>query len=172
MEGNWQGGAQGDNKHQYNDKEWNDDFGLGWNDYGARMYDPALGRWNSVDPLAEMYSRWSPYNYCVDNPMNHTDPTGMSAMPGKESNESEDYNNQVDKGISIKHFYDKGIKSNKNTHWDSVHGENDNGSSDTDPYDGWEELTKDKLRAYAQGQAGHCNRWSRYFLLPSTCGLV
>ena len=31
MEGNWNG-AKGDNTTQYNGKEWNDDFGLGWND--------------------------------------------------------------------------------------------------------------------------------------------
>jgi RHS repeat-associated protein len=54
MEGNWNG-AQGNNKYQYNEKEWNDDFGLGWNDYGARFYDPAMSRWVAVDPLAEKY---------------------------------------------------------------------------------------------------------------------
>jgi hypothetical protein len=40
MEGNWNGAA-GPNKYQYNGKEWNDDFGLGWNLYEARPYDPA-----------------------------------------------------------------------------------------------------------------------------------
>ena len=44
MEGNWNG-ATGANKYGYNGKEWNDDFGLGWNDYGARFYDPAMARW-------------------------------------------------------------------------------------------------------------------------------
>ena len=79
---------------QYNGKEWNDDFGLGWNDYGARFYDPAMARWVAVDPLAEKFSRHSPYNYGMNSPVVNIDPDGCSAMPGQETNEAEDYNNR------------------------------------------------------------------------------
>ncbi|CAM1344617.1 DUF6443 domain-containing protein [Tenacibaculum amylolyticum] len=66
-------------KFGYNGKELNEELGLEWHDFGARNYDPTLGRWMNIDPLAEEFESYSPYNSMMNNPINFIDPDGMAA---------------------------------------------------------------------------------------------
>ncbi|MDU1893125.1 MAG: RHS repeat-associated core domain-containing protein [Dysgonomonas sp.] len=63
--------------YKYNGKELDQKLGLKLYDYYARQMDGAIGRFMSVDPLAEKYYSWSPYVYVGNNPLLITDPTGM-----------------------------------------------------------------------------------------------
>ena len=66
--------------YKYNGKELDSKKGLNWYDYGARHYDAALGRWHVSDPSGEKYYQWSPYTYCLNNPMNCIDPLGTDTV--------------------------------------------------------------------------------------------
>jgi RHS repeat-associated protein len=68
---------QTDSRYKFTEKER--DLGTNYDYFGARYYDSELGRWQSVDPLADKYPGWSPYNYCLNNPLVLVDPEGMDS---------------------------------------------------------------------------------------------
>ena len=61
-------------------KEWDHQHGLDLYDYGARLYDPAVCRWTTMDPLCEKYYSVSPYAYCFNNPVKFIDPDGKKVL--------------------------------------------------------------------------------------------
>ncbi|MBP6871382.1 MAG: RHS repeat-associated core domain-containing protein [Bacteroidales bacterium] len=69
-----------DNQLKYNGKELQTEAGLEWYDYGARFYDPQLGRWHSVDPMAENHYDYTPYANVYNNPITLIDPFGLDSI--------------------------------------------------------------------------------------------
>jgi len=80
--------------YQYNGKELTSEFGLNWNDYDFRKYDPAIGRFTTNDPLIEAYSFQTPYAYAGNDPIAKIDFLGLSAKSttDDEADESQESN--------------------------------------------------------------------------------
>ena len=62
-----------DNRYLFNGKEWQPTGDLDVLDYGARQYDPELGRWFNPDPVMQFLN---PYTFCANDPVNLVDPDG------------------------------------------------------------------------------------------------
>ena len=84
----------------YNGKELNESFSLNWYDYGARNYDPQLGRWHAVDPKALDFTEYSPYNYVLNSPLKFIDPDGESPYLVGTANDITTYVALVNRGLS------------------------------------------------------------------------
>ncbi|WP_397301578.1 DUF6443 domain-containing protein [Nonlabens ulvanivorans] len=89
-----------DHKYGFGGKEEQDELGLEWIDITARNYDPALGRWMNIDPLAQSMSRYSPYNYAFGNPIFFVDPDGMAPETFNDWYKDKDGNLVFDKNIN------------------------------------------------------------------------
>ena len=61
----------------YNGNELQSDFGLGLYTAKYRTYDPAIGRWLQIDPLAEFAPDLTPYRFGFNNPILYIDPLGL-----------------------------------------------------------------------------------------------
>ncbi len=71
--------ASTEDRTGYGGKEIEDAHGLNWYHYGARYYDPELGRWHVMDPDDQYHS---PYAFSANNPVRFVDPTGRSVEDG------------------------------------------------------------------------------------------
>jgi RHS repeat-associated protein len=64
--------------YRFSGKELDEETGLSY--FGARYYNSKWSVWLSVDPEYEKFPNWSPFNYCLNNPINFEDPDGNSPI--------------------------------------------------------------------------------------------
>ena len=69
-------------KYLFGGNEVQDVIGLDWYDFGARMLDPAIGRWFVLDAEAEKSPSVTPYGYTLNNPIRYVDLGGRQPAPG------------------------------------------------------------------------------------------
>ncbi len=72
-------------RFKYNGKEFDRTHGVDWYDYGARHMSPDVGRFTTIDPMAEKYYSISPYAYCANNPVYYIDSDGKKIKIPKRS---------------------------------------------------------------------------------------
>lgn len=67
-------------------KQLDEEGGLEWYYFGARFYDPEIGRFLTTDPLSDMYPSWNPYHYSLNNPVSYYDLDGRSTVTDSAGN--------------------------------------------------------------------------------------
>ena len=88
-------------KYKFTQKER--DIETGYDYFGARTYDSQIGRWSSVDPLADKYPGLSPYNYSLNNPINLVDPDGNAPISDDDLRQVNAANLLVTAFYDVKH---------------------------------------------------------------------
>ena len=81
QDGPWYAAVAPENKYLYNGKELSADYEINLYAYGARWYDPAVGRFTGVDPIAEEFPHLSVYNYASNDPVRNIDLHGLQGVP-------------------------------------------------------------------------------------------
>ena len=114
MPGRSMNNALATDMYKYSSKELDEENGINWYYFGARYYDPMIGRWLSVDPVWGKYPSLSPYNYCANNPILFKD------LKGAEIDSSEVKNDRAfnevknsDEGKKYLSEFEKGGKFEK-----------------------------------------------------------
>ena len=65
--------------YKYSSKELDEENGINWYYFGARYYDPVIGRWLSVDPMEGKHPDYTPYAYVYNQPTKLIDLFGLDS---------------------------------------------------------------------------------------------
>ncbi len=119
------------NPYKFNGIERIEDHSLGWDLTLHRAYDPIIGRFTGVDPLAEVAQDWTPYRFGFNSPINFSDPLGLyESKLAKAFNPSKYFEEAV--GIEMGGFGNSGYKPTNSESSDDAKEDEDDESSEND----------------------------------------
>ena len=96
-------------KYKFTGKELDEEGELDWYYFGARYYDPSVGRFLSSDPLADLRPSLTPYHYCVNNPLIYIDPFGLIEYRFNQNGEyMEEFDDNKDEISGVVYNYEDG----------------------------------------------------------------
>ena len=101
MEGNFSQNAGRENNYLYNGKELDTDFGLNWYHYGARIYDPAIGRFTGVDPISDRFAHLSTYNYASNDPIKNIDLHGLQGLHYTKKDDNGNTSHVIERNVVV-----------------------------------------------------------------------
>ena len=100
MNGVWTLNSSKDYNYRYNGKELQTELDIGYYNYGARFYDPSIGRFTGVDPISDQFVYLSTFNYASNSPIVNLDLWGLQ---GKNFN-------SVDVG-NMKSYFNENVRN-------------------------------------------------------------
>ncbi|MHA7060244.1 RHS repeat-associated core domain-containing protein [Aquimarina sp. M1] len=135
-----------EHQYKYNGTELTSDLGYNMYEMPLRAYDPAIARWNRIDPV--VHHGLSPYNAFDNNPVFYSDPSGGNSWThiggGSYQNDdgivTQDWEMAVSETAS--HFGDGFTGFNFNDFFEPIDTNGDNNSccDNGNPFKGTEEL--------------------------------
>ena len=88
-----------------------------------RQYDPRLGRWKSLDPLAGKYPGMSPFTAFNDNPVYFVDPLGLESAKNSEKKRERQKGNKTGDNTTIDEIPDEVVLNTETARiWNDGYG--------------------------------------------------
>ncbi len=105
------------NRFEFQGKESEKTFGLNRIQFGARTYNPTIGRFDRIDPKADKFSAFSPYVFGLNNLLRYIDPDGAAPLDIFKQTKDGGYVKVSNQGGSRNHTY---INNNGTTSYYNV----------------------------------------------------
>jgi RHS repeat-associated protein len=128
-----------ENKFTFNGQtEKETKLNLNWHETAFRSYDPQLGRFHQIDPLADLFTGINPYQFGYNNPIRFNDPLGLAAQdsaaaptpPGPDPNQEREEKKKAQKQQQWQDFLNQTAINNM---WGELNGDDNGQNGFTNP---------------------------------------